>query len=353
MPPSGTITAILAAISYGGCNMSNQYGNHFRFTIWGQSHGIAIGVTIEGIPAGTHIDVDELQAFLDRRSPDSTITSPRRESDHPEFLAGLRDGVTCGAPVTAIIYNKDIRQMDYDNLQFIPRPSHADYTSWVKYGEARDFYGGGQFSGRLTAPLCIAGGICLQLLRAKGIEIHAKLVQVGTQTDPNHFIDTIQAAAQDNDSVGGIIACSIFGLPAGIGDPMFGGMENRISGAIFGIPGIKGIEFGSGFEGATHRGSENNDPFIIENGIISTKTNAHGGILGGISSGMPIEFRVACKPTPSIAKVQNSIDLRSLTETKLSIHGRHDPCFALRAIPCVEAAAAVAVFDALMDQSQQ
>ncbi|MBE6932444.1 MAG: chorismate synthase [Ruminococcaceae bacterium] len=330
--------------------MSNTFGNRFRFTIWGQSHAPAIGVTMEGLPAGTAIDFDRLQRFMDRRAPGAKGTTPRKEADRPEFVAGLVDGITCGAPVTAIIYNQNVRRGDYDNLRHVPRPGHADYTAWVKYGDSRDHSGGGQFSGRLTAPLCIAGGICLQLLEEKGIAVEAKLIQVGPEKDPEKFMACIEAAAKAGDSVGGIIECCVSGLPAGLGGPMFDGMENRISQAVFGIPGIKGIEFGSGFAGSAQYGSQNNDPFYLEDGKVVTRTNAHGGILGGITSGMPIVFRVACKPTPSIAIRQDSVDLTNNQETKLSIHGRHDPCIALRAIPCVEAAAAVAVYDAILEE---
>ena len=330
--------------------MSNTYGTRFRFTIWGQSHGPAIGVTMEGIPAGTRIDMAALQAFLDRRAPGGRLASARREADRPEFLSGLVDGVACGAPVTAVIRNENAQSADYDALKYIPRPGHADFAAWAKYSEARDFAGGGQFSGRLTAPLCIAGGICIQLLAAQGVKIHAKLVRAGSETDPDRFTDAIEAAAADGDSVGGIIECTATGLPAGVGEPMFGGMENRIACAVFGIPGVKGIEFGSGFEGSTLRGSENNDPFRVEDGRIVTSANCHGGILGGISSGMPIVFRVACKPTPSIAREQQSVDLRTMEETTVSVRGRHDPCIALRAVPCVEAAAAVAIYDALCEE---
>ncbi len=330
--------------------MSNSFGHHFRFTIWGQSHAEAIGVTMEGLPPGFAIDFEKLQAFLNRRAPGSKGATPRKEADRPHFVAGLVEGRTCGAPVSALIYNQNVRKGDYDNLRQIPRPGHADYTAWVKYGEFRDHSGGGQFSGRLTAPLCIAGGICLQLLEAHGAEIHAHLVQVGPETDPERFMSCIEEAARAGDSVGGIIECSITGLPAGVGQPMFDGMENRLAQAAFAIPGVKGIEFGSGFAGSAGYGSQNNDPFFLQDGEVITRSNAHGGILGGISSGMPIVFRVACKPTPSISREQDSIDLGLGSETKLKIHGRHDPCIALRAVPCVEAAAAVAVYDALLEE---
>ena len=331
--------------------MSNTYGNRFRFTIFGQSHGPAIGVTMEGLPAGIRIDFEKLQAFLDRRAPGQRGTTPRKEADRPEFVAGLADGVTCGAPVTAIIRNENTSSGDYDELKYVPRPGHADYTAFVKFGEARDHTGGGQFSGRLTAPLCIAGGICLQQLEEMGVAVSAKLVSVGGETDPDKFLTCAEAAWAEGDSVGGVIECTISGCPAGLGGPMFDGIENRIARAVFGIPGIKGIEFGSGFAGSARRGSENNDPFCIKNGAVRTRTNNAGGILGGMSSGMPIVFRVACKPTPSIVKPQDSVDLRTMTETTLSVRGRHDPCIALRAVPCVEAAAAAASYDAILEEN--
>ncbi len=329
--------------------MSNSFGQHFRFTVFGQSHASAIGVTMEGLPTGFAIDFEKLQQFMDRRAPGGPGATPRKEADRPEFLTGLVAGVTCGAPVTAIIRNENVRSKDYDALRYVPRPGHADYTAWVKYGEHRDYTGGGQFSGRMTAPLCIAGGLCLQLLEGKGVRVQARLCQVGREQNSEKFMETIYQAAQDGDSIGGIIACTLTGVPAGVGGPMFDGLENRIAQAIFAIPGIKGIEFGSGFAGSALRGSENNDPFYIEDEQILTRTNRHGGILGGISSGMPIEFRVACKPTPSIQLEQDSVDLSNMTQTKLMVHGRHDPCIALRAVPCVEAAAAVALFDAMLE----
>ena len=329
----------------------NAYGDRFRFTIWGQSHGPAIGVTMEGLPAGFAIDFEALQRFLDRRAPGQAGSTPRKEADRPEFVSGLVDGVTCGGPVTAMIRNENTRSGDYDNLKYTPRPGHADYTAWIKYGEARDAAGGGQFSGRLTAPLCIAGGICLQLLAPMGITVSARLVRVGGETDPEKFMDAIEAARAEGDSVGGVVECAVSGVPAGVGEPMFDGLENRIAGAVFGIPGVKGLEFGSGFAGTGLRGSQNNDPFYVEDGAVRTRTNNAGGILGGISTGMPIVFRAAFKPTPSIAKPQQSVDLRTMTETTLAVRGRHDPCIALRAVPVVEAAAAVAVYDAILNEA--
>ena len=331
--------------------MSNSFGNRYRFTIWGQSHAPAIGVTIEGLPSGFQPDMEALNAFMARRAPGkSPLSTPRKEADMPEFLSGLVDGITCGAPVTAVIRNANTRSGDYDELRCIPRPGHADYTAFIKYGESRDVAGGGQFSGRLTAPLCIAGGLALQLLEKEGVSVSARILSIGGENNPEKFADRILQAKEAGDSVGGIIECVCHGVPAGIGEPMFGGMENRISQAVFGIPAIKGIEFGAGFAAAAMTGSEHNDPYYYdENGAVQTRTNNHGGILGGITSGRPIVFRVAVKPTPSIAMEQESIDLTTGENVKLSVKGRHDPCIAPRAVPCVEAAAAVAIFDALTE----
>lgn len=329
--------------------MSNSFGSRYRFTIWGQSHAPGIGVTIEGIPAGTRLDLDRLQAFLDRRAPGQRGTTPRKEADRPEILSGLADGVCCGAPLTALIRNTNTRSGDYENLRRVPRPGHADYAAWVKYGAARDVAGGGQFSGRLTAPLCIAGGIALQLLEQHGVKITAHIVSIGPVDDPARFDAVIQEAAQRGDSVGGVVECVAEGVPAGVGEPMFGGMENRIAQAVFGIPAVKGIEFGAGFAAARMYGSAHNDPFYMTPEGVKTRGNHHGGILGGITTGMPIIFRAAFKPTPSIALEQDSVDLQTGADTKLTVHGRHDPCVVLRAVPCVEAAAAVAIYDEILE----
>lgn len=331
--------------------MSNTFGNRYRFTIWGQSHAPAIGVTIEGLPAGFRPDMTALEAFLARRAPgNDAFSTPRKEADQPEFIAGLVNGVTCGAPVTAMIRNTNTRSGDYAELRRVPRPGHADYAAWVKYGDARDVAGGGQFSGRLTAPLCIAGGLALQILKEQGVSIRATIASIGGETAPEVMLRRMLQTKLRGDSVGGVIECVCEGVPAGLGEPMFGGMENRISQAVFAIPAVKGIEFGAGFSAADRTGSENNDPFYYDDdGVVRTRTNHHGGILGGITTGMPLVFRVAIKPTPSIALEQDSVDLAAGTNTKLIVKGRHDPCIVPRAVPCVEAAAAVALLDALME----
>ena len=329
--------------------MSSSYGDNFRISIFGESHASAIGMTIEGLPAGSTVDSGKLQAFLERRAPGrDAFSTSRREADAPEFLCGVKNGIATGAPITAIIRNSDTRSNDYANLANVPRPGHADYPAEVKFGGCQDRAGGGHFSGRLTAPLCIAGGIALQQLERLGVSVSARAVRIGGETEPERMEAAIAAARDAGDSVGGVVEAEICGLPAGVGDPMFGGLENRIAQIVFGIPAVKGIEFGEGFAVADLKGSENNDPYGIVDGKVVPLTNHSGGILGGISTGAPVVFRVAFKPTPSIAKEQDSVDLEKMEPAKLVVKGRHDPCVVLRAIPCVEAAAAVAVFDAVL-----
>ena len=354
--------------------MSSTYGELIKLSIFGQSHGSAIGMTLDGVPAGLPVNLDKLQSFLNRRAPgQNDFSTPRREEDAPEFLSGIVNGYTCGAPIAAIIRNQNTRSADYEQLKDCPRPGHADYTAQIKYNGYQDAAGGGHFSGRLTAALCIAGGLCKQWLETRGIRIGAHIsVIAGIADDPVYLdwinpdldaIDTdfpvlnpssgekmrqaIAAAKADGDSVGGIIECIITGLPAGIGDPMFGGMESRIAQIVYGIPAVKGLDFGSGFSGSYLRGSQNNDAYTVVNGDVRTVTNNAGGILGGITNGMPLVFQTAIKPTPSISRKQNSISLKNMEETVLQVNGRHDPCIVPRAVPVIEAAAAIAVYDAL------
>ena len=328
--------------------MSSTYGENLKISIFGQSHSEAIGVVIDGLPAGFEVDMDELGEFLARRAPgQGKHTTSRKEPDRPEFLSGLAGGKTCGAPLAALIRNTNTRSSDYDNIRDIPRPGHADFAARIKYGGAEDVSGGGHFSGRLTAPLCIAGGIALQILREKGITVKAEIKEIGGKSDG--FLETVEEARLDADSVGGIIECVIEGVPAGYGNPMFGGVENKIASCVFGIPAVKGVEFGAGFEAARMRGSENNDEFYYEeDGRVRTRTNNHGGILGGITTGMPIVFRAAFKPTPSIGKPQKSISFSEKKDAVLEIKGRHDPCVVMRAAPCIEAAAAITVLDIIL-----
>lgn len=354
--------------------MSSSYHGNISFTIFGQSHSPAIGVTVEGLPAGFAPDLEELNRFLQRRAPGKNRWStPRAEADAPEFISGLFEGRLCGVPLTALIHNNNTRSGDYSELKYKPRPGHADYTAELRYHGAQDYTGGGHFSGRLTAPLCIVGGLCKQLLEQRGIRVISRIAAIGGIADEGelnastaekefpvvndacgeNMRQAIAAAREEGDSLGGIVECAILGAPAGVGDPMFGGMENRIANLVFGIPAVKGVEFGAGFAAAALRGSENNDPFTMENGTVTTVTNRCGGILGGITTGMPIVFRAAFKPTPSISKEQATVDLRTGENTGLVIHGRHDPCIVPRAVPCVEAAAAIALYDALLEAERK
>ena len=351
--------------------MSSIYnGAVLRLSVFGQSHAEAVGMTLEGLPAGLPVDPDALQSFLNRRAPGrNDWSTSRREEDCPEFLCGLKDGKTCGAPLTAIIRNRNTRSVDYEQLRCLPRPGHADYTAQLRYGGFQDVAGGGHFSGRLTAPLCIAGGILLQMLDAKGIRVEARIRAIAGIEDDSPFTESvaekafptvsdeageqmkaaIQAARAEGDSVGGIVECVIRGVPGGLGSPMFVGVENRIAQLAFAIPAVKGIEFGSGFQAAAMRGSENNDPYTAEDGHVVTCTNHAGGILGGITTGMPIVFRVAVKPTPSIASPQQTVNLDTMQPETLRIGGRHDPCIVPRAVPVVEAVAAIAVADLILE----
>lgn len=360
--------------------MASYFGKHIHISIFGQSHSEAIGVTVDGLPAGEAVELAQLQAFLRRRAPGRDATStPRKEGDVPRILCGLVDGVTCGAPLAAVIENTNTRSKDYDELRDKPRPAHADFTAHIKYGGFQDVRGGGHFSGRLTAPLCIAGGICAQLLARRGITVAAHIRSIA-QVEDRPFSplgearDTLLAvqqapfpvleekagermraeilrAREARDSVGGVVECIVTGLPAGVGSPMFQGLESHLAAALFAIPAVKGVEFGSGFGAAGMRGSAHNDPFILEDGAIRTASNHAGGILGGISSGMPVVFRAAFKPTPSIAQKQHTVRLSAGTETDLQITGRHDPCIVPRAVPVVEAAAALVLLDALLDRN--
>jgi len=360
--------------------MSSTYNGNIRISIFGQSHSGGIGCVIDGLPAGERIDLDELQAFLSRRAPGKNAWStPRKEADMPEILSGLVDGMTCGAPLSAVIRNTNTRSQDYSELRDVPRPGHADYTAHIRYGGHQDVAGGGHFSGRLTAPLCIAGGICKQILARRGVTIGAHILRIQNEADlpfdPVNLtqedllapggkefpvIDdgagmrmqaAVRSAREACDSVGGVIECAATGMPAGVGDPMFDGMENRIARIVFAIPAVKGIEFGSGFDVARMTGSQNNDSYFMDGESVRTRTNNAGGILGGITSGMPVIFRAAVKPTPSIAREQDSISLSRKENAILAVRGRHDPCIVPRAVPVMEAAMAIAILDALLERN--
>ena len=348
-----------------------------RHMIFGESHGPAIGVVLEGVPAGLELDLEAVQRELDRRKPgqDPTATA-RRESDTVQVLSGVFEGKTTGAPLAMLIPNSDQHSQDYEAIRYTPRPGHGDYAGFIKSQGCQDYRGGGHFSGRLTAPLCIAGGIAKQILARRGIFVGAHLSEAAGIPDtafPLHptpellsavaakdfpvldeeagarMQQAILEARQEGDSVGGIVECAAIGLPAGLGEPMFGGVENRLAAALFGIPAVKGVEFGAGFAAARLRGSENNDPFTMDHGRVETVSNHAGGILGGITSGMPIIVRTALKPTPSIARPQQTVSLQSGEETQLQIRGRHDPCIAHRAVPVVEAVTAAVLLDLLLE----
>ena len=354
--------------------MSSTYGEMIRLSIFGQSHGAAIGMTLDGVPAGLPVDFDKLQEFLNRRAPgQNDWSTPRREEDRPEFLSGILNGFTTGAPIAAIIRNTNTRSGDYNNLKNCPRPGHADYTAQVKYRGFQDAAGGGHFSGRLTAPLCIAGGLCRHWLEHEDIRIGAHIFGIGEVGDDkfdflNPQLDSIgkdfpvldYAAGEsmkqeiakarcEGDSLGGFIQCAVTGLPVGLGEPMFGGMESRISQIVYGIPAVKAVWFGDGIGASLMTGSEYNDDYCVHDGVIRTATNHNGGILGGITNGMPLIFSVAIKPTPSISKPQQTVNLETGENTILQIKGRHDPCIVPRAVPVVEAAAAIAIFDAWLE----
>ncbi|MGM9521083.1 MAG: chorismate synthase [Oscillospiraceae bacterium] len=358
--------------------MSSEFGKTLKISVFGQSHGKAIGVVVDGLPTGIKLDMEELYRFMDRRRPGkSRLTTARSEGDVPIILSGVQDGVTCGSPLCAIIENSDTRSKDYSELWDKPRPSHADFTARARYGDFVDMRGSGHFSGRLTAPLCIAGGIAKQILAQHSIFVGAHLMSVGNVEDVPFPMEPeaalfesvaeksfpviddkqgekmarlIEDASQECDSVGGVVECSVIGLPAGLGSPMFDGIENRLAAAIFGVPAVKGLEFGAGFSSAGKRGSENNDPFIISDGAVKTSKNDSGGILGGITTGMPVIFKAAIKPTASISKPQQTVSLSNMQPAELIVHGRHDPCIALRAVPVIEAVAASVILDIILEE---
>ncbi len=357
--------------------MANTYGNNLNIAIYGGSHDVEIGVRMSGFPADFKVDMPTLEAFLARRAPGkNAYSTPRKEADHPIFLTGLADGVTNGDELHAVIRNENTRSSDYSFIYDTPRPGHADFAALQKYGKSVDLRGGGRFSGRLTAPLCIAGGIALQYLATKGIFIGAHVASIADVQDERFGVnitkdeldaltkmpfpvlnaaceqemsERILTARTEGDSVGGVVECAVIGLPVGLGEHMFDGVEGRISALAFSVPAVKGVEFGAGFAPAAMRGSENNDAFYTDGKSVLTKTNHAGGILGGMTTGMPLIFRTAFKPTPSIAREQDTVSLARMENTKLSIGGRHDPCVVLRALPVIEAVAALAVLDLLLD----
>ena len=366
--------------------MANTYGNNITLTIFGGSHDPEIGMTLTGFPAGIKLPEAELLAFMARRAPgQGPWATARKEPDIPVFTAGVTeemlDGqkvyISDGSPIRAVIINTNQRSGDYSSLLDTPRPSHADYPARVKFGDTVDLRGGGKYSGRLTAPLCIAGAFCLAYLRERGIEVGAHILQVGAVKDAafdrlhltaealhapaassfsvinpeagEAMKGEIECARMTADSVGGIVECAVIGLPVGLGDHPFDGMEGRISAILFSIPAVKAVAFGDGFDFALGYGSTHNDAYRVENGAVVTKTNHCGGIVGGMSTGMPVIFTCGFKPTPSIGSEQESVSLTHRENTTMTVKGRHDPCIIPRAVPVVEAAAALAVMDMMLD----
>jgi len=358
--------------------LSSTWGKNIKISIFGESHGQAIGVVVDGFPAGIKVDLDYISTFLKRRAPGGELATKRKEPDIPEIISGVFNGYTTGAPVAAIIRNTNQHSSDYGERLTHPRPSHADYTAYVKYNGFADFRGGGHFSGRLTAPLVFAGALCMLALKEKGVKIGAHICKIGDVSDTpfdNMKIDSatldcikekdfptlnaetaekmknlIKAVASDGDSIGAVIECAAVGLPVGIGAHMFRSAEGVISSIMFGIPAVKGIEFGLGFGFAESVGSRANDGFEYIDGEVKTTKNNCGGIMGGMTNGAPLVFRVAFKPTPSVYKTQNSVNLITQVSEEFNIKGRHDPCIAVRAVPVVEAAAAVALLDLMLDK---
>lgn len=352
----------------------NTVGMIYKTTIFGSSHGPAVGCVVDGCPAGIAISTDRMQKQLDRRRPGSSdVSSPRKEKDNLVILSGVLDGKATGASITGIVNNKDTDSKIYEIFRVVPRPGHADYTATMKYHGFHDHRGGGMFSGRMTIPLVISGSIAMQALESRGIRVAAHSLRIGrVWAKSNPPIPDIERVARKNevgcadpsiaklmkaeildakrekDSVGGIIECIATGLPVGAGEPFFNSVESILSHLLFSIPAIKGIEFGAGFQVAEMKGSENNDQFKIRNGKVVTETNNAGGVLGGITDGMPVILRVAVKPTPSIGKAQRSVNLKEMKETELEIVGRHDPCVVPRAVPVVESVVSIGLLDLML-----
>lgn len=350
--------------------MSNTWGNEIKLSIFGESHGGGIGMILDGIMPGIHLDMEAIQKQMARRAPGGALSTPRKEADEVEFLSGIVNGVTCGSPICGIIRNTNTKSKDYSQTKDWMRPSHADYTALIKYGGYADYRGGGHFSGRITAPLVLAGSICGQVLEQKyGIQAGSHIVRLGEYEeanwsvvdpillkemaenripcdDPQKVVDVIETARLDADSVGGMVETALTGVPAGWGDPFFDSLESRLAQVLFSVPAVKSVSFGAGGQFAAMRGSEANDAFCLKDGKIETKTNHNGGILGGISNGMPIVFQTVIKPTPSIGKKQTSVNMCKMIEEENQIVGRHDPCIVLRAIPVLEAVAKIALYDA-------
>ena len=357
--------------------MSGMWGNKLKVSIFGESHGAGIGITIDGLPSGIEIDMEEVLKEMARRAPGkSKLSTARKEGDQPEILSGFFEGKTTGTPLCAVIRNSDQHSKDYGKLKDLMRPGHADYPGFIRYNGFNDYRGGGHFSGRITAPLVFAGAVCKQLLNIKGINVGAHVKSIGTIYDKSFdeveltkellynlkinelpllcsekeemMRNAILEARSDCDSVGGTIECTVIGIDAGVGNPFFDSVESTLAHLMFSVPAVKGIEFGKGFEMSELRGSQCNDEYYYDGDKVKTYTNNNGGITGGITNGMPILFKVGIKPTPSIAKKQRTIDIEEKKESELIIEGRHDPCIVQRAVPVIEAVTAIGILDLVL-----
>jgi len=353
--------------------MENSLGRLFTITSFGESHGKCVGTIIDGCPAGLPLTEADIQIEVDRRRPgEGVAATTRHEKDRVEILSGLSDGFTTGAPICLLIWNRDVDDSDYERIRFRLRPGHADYTAYMKYGGFNDWRGGGRFSGRITATFVMAGAIARKLLNLIGIEIIAHTVEIGGITARPMDFDAIKnnaerdslrcadpaaskemsrliaQAKEEGDSLGGVVEGIALNVPVGLGDPVFDNLDGDLAKALMAIPAVKGVEFGAGFSAARKKGSENNDPFTVKDGKIVTVTNNAGGILGGISNGMPVVVRVAVKPTSSIGREQETVDMRNMKSTSIRVGGRHDVCIVPRAVAVVEAMMAVTLGDSAM-----
>ncbi len=327
--------------------MKNTIGNSLSVTLFGESHGAAIGAVIDGMPSGIAVDEDFIASQLYRRRPKDQTSTPRQEKDEFSILSGVFEGHTTGTPICITIPNQDTKSKDYGEMQYKMRPSHADYTANCRYGGWQDFRGGGHFSGRITAALVAAASLVIPALNKKGIKINTNILNIGGETDKEKMREKILEARQDGDSVGGTLETVVEGMPTGVGEPWFDTVEGMLSHAIFSIPAVKGIEFGLGFKFADKMGSDANDQMYVDGDVVKCYTNNNGGILGGITNGMPIVFRTAIKPTPTIAKEQKTVDISTMSDTTLAAHGRHDPCIVHRAEVVVESVTALVIADML------
>ena len=327
--------------------MKNTIGNSLTVTLFGESHGEAIGAVLDGMPSGIEVDDGFIASQLSRRRPKDQTSTPRQEKDEFSILSGVFKGHTTGTPICITIPNADTHSADYGEMQYKMRPSHADYTANCRYGGFQDYRGGGHFSGRITAALVAAAALVIPALNKKGIEINTDILNIGGETDKEKMRQKILEAKQDGDSVGGTLETVVTGMPTGVGEPWFDTVEGMLSHAIFSIPAVKGVEFGLGFRFADRLGSEANDQMYVEEDTVKCYTNNNGGVLGGITNGMPIIFRAVIKPTPTISKEQKTVDISTMSDTTLSARGRHDPCIVHRAAVVVESVTALVLADIL------